>query len=228
MTWHVTVVDSGTHAYPRDVLFPGQGLTGTTPVPHQFLLLTGPGVVLVDLGLSADAWRAALRAAGLTPGDVDVVVLTHLHPDHVGGLVDGGLLTLPRARIALARREWDYWADERNLSAHEGRVADAVRPLVPALRDSGQLELLAPPAVLLPGLQVEPAYGHTPGHVVVRVAADPEVLWTADVLACGEHAEAPERTSGFDADPALGAQVRTRVLADPARLLGAHVPASGQ
>jgi glyoxylase-like metal-dependent hydrolase (beta-lactamase superfamily II) len=114
---------------------------------------------------------AELAAAGVAPADVDLVVLTHLHPDHVGWNMVGGAPFFPNAHYVAQRADYDFFTTKHGHRPY-------VQQQIVALHDSGSLELLDGLAEPLPGLRIEPTGGHTPGHSIVRLS---EVTLAADL-----------------------------------------------
>lgn len=105
-------------------------VNGFTPT----LVRAGSEVVLFDTGLGAGArpdmgrLRERLGAAGIAPGDVTVVVLTHFHPDHIGGLMEDGAPAFPNARYFTGRTEYDFWSPEERPPAPPSASASWCRP----------------------------------------------------------------------------------------------------
>ncbi|MEY4071143.1 MAG: hypothetical protein RL721_1757 [Candidatus Eisenbacteria bacterium] len=171
------------------------------------LLAQGHGrTVLVDVGLGEkfpdklrDIYRvesepsllASLAAAGVAPGDVTDVVLTHLHFDHAGGSTvntpEGLRPTFPTARWWVQRRNWD------NAHAPNPRERASYMPEnYDALADGGRLELLDGATTLWPGFEVVPVNGHTRGQQVVRIAGGGRALWyVADLIPTAAHVRIP-------------------------------------
>lgn len=171
------------------------------------LLAQGHGrTVLVDVGLGEkfpdklrDIYRvesepsllASLAAAGVAPGDVTDVVLTHLHFDHAGGSTvntpEGLRPTFPTARWWVQRRNWD------NAHAPNPRERASYMPEnYDALADGGRLELLDGATTLWPGFEVVPVNGHTRGQQVVRIAGGGKALWyVADLIPTAAHVRIP-------------------------------------
>ena len=123
-----------------------------------------------------------LRAVGVPPESVDLVICTHLHVDHVGWntRLDNGrwVPTFPRARHLFARTEWEHWASERD---HNTRriMADSVQPVL----DAGLATLVEVDHRVSDELWLEPTPGHTPGHVSVRLSSgDGEAVITGDLM----------------------------------------------
>jgi glyoxylase-like metal-dependent hydrolase (beta-lactamase superfamily II) len=168
---------------------------------------------------------ARLEEAGFGPRDVDFVVCTHLHFDHVGWntvLEDGEWRpTFPRARYLLVEPEWAYWT--RPEARHDDVTNDSLWPLV----RGGLVDWVSSDHAITPEVTLVATPGHTPGHVAVRVASQGEALWvTGDSVHHPSQLAHPEWSSPSDCDRAMA--VRTRrwlldaVVADRALLLGTH------
>jgi glyoxylase-like metal-dependent hydrolase (beta-lactamase superfamily II) len=188
------------------------------------LVNTGADLVLFDTGLAADATLAALSAAGVTPDQVTLVVLTHMHGDHIGGLMaaDGVTPTFANARYVTGSAEYDHWAG----AANEGFDKN-VRPLTEKITfvDDG-----ASPVSGITGMA---AFGHSPGHMVYQVESDGQRLMiTADTA---NHyvwsLQKPDWEVRFDADKAAAAAARKAVFgmiaADKIPFIGYHMPFPG-
>ncbi|MBZ4320942.1 MBL fold metallo-hydrolase [Streptomyces huiliensis] len=215
---------------------------------HTFAFEAGGLRVLVDTGIGNGKSRAnpawdhldtdyltRLTAAGFPPDSVDLVVLTHLHTDHVGWntrAAGGGswIPTFPNARYIASHTEWDHWA-ARAEGMEESRrqmFRDSVHPV----RDAGLLDLVDVhdgPVDLAPGLRLLPTPGHTPGHVAVELrAAGGAAVITGDCVHHPVQLAHPAITSCVDTDPAQAVRTRRALLASLAGtgtlLLGTHFP----
>jgi len=178
-------------------------------VPANCALLRSDGAtILVDTGVGAkpraflpDAGAALideLAAAGVQPEDVDVVVHTHLHVDHVGW---SG--SFPNARYVVHEDDWAYFINEASL-AERPHLRDKVAPLENVDRISGTTEIAS-------GIRVEPAPGHTPGHMIVRADG---VAVIGDLVAHELQLTDPDLVFVNDVDPRLAAATRRRVVAE--------------
>ena len=181
---------------------------------------TGAELVLFDTGLNPAGIIGALAEAGYTPDQVDVVVLTHMHGDHIGGLADdAGTLTFPNARYVTGAVEFDAW----DMSGNEGFEAK-VRPL------AEKMTFLDGGGSVASGITAVEAFGHTPGHMGYMIESDGETLLLAADFA--NHfvwsLAYPDWEVSFDMDKAMAAQSRKAVLgmlaADKIPFIGYHMP----
>ena len=185
---------------------------------------TGAEIVLFDTGLAAEGTLAALTAAGITPDMVDVVVLTHMHGDHIGGLTgaDGMTPTFTNARYVTGATEHNYWAG----AANEGFDKN-VKPL------NEKITFLDNGGSVATGITGMDAFGHSPGHMVYQVESNGQRLMiTADTA---NHfvwsLQRPDWEVRFDADKAAAAATRRAVFgqiaADRIPFIGYHMPFPG-
>lgn len=181
---------------------------------------TGTELVLFDTGLNADAITAALNDAGYTPDQVDVVVISHMHGDHIGGLMrDDGEATFPNARYVTGQVEFDAWAamDNETFNAK-------MRPL------AEQTSMIGDGDSVAPGLTAVAAFGHTPGHMAYRVeSAGRSLLLAVDFANHYVWSLAhPDWEVKFDMDKVQAAATRRSLLdmlaTDKIPFIGYHMP----
>jgi glyoxylase-like metal-dependent hydrolase (beta-lactamase superfamily II) len=236
MTWTIHEVSDGGLDYPRESLLPSDApgelvdsYPPVVPVPYRPILVNAGGkLVLIDtgagpLGPGTGRLQESLRSAGFAPEDIQVVVLTHAHADHIGGLLDSdGARLFPNAEVVIGRKEFDFWVG----SGIRDRLGDGSvygNPMIECvIRDwyNRYVEPLAPMIRVIdwetevaPGIRVIAAPGHTPGHSAVAIDGGPEpALFTGDAFALPEHVPHPEWTSSFDLDSSETVRTRYRLL----------------
>lgn len=174
-------------------------------------------------------WLERLEEVGVRPEDVDFVMCTHLHADHVGWntrLVDGRWEpTFPNARYIFGREEFARW--DARLAGYEHRhvndnvFEDSILPVA----DSGRMVLVDNGYMIDDTLTVEPAPGHTRGHVRIRLHSQGhEALFSGDIAHHPLQVYHPELYTPFDDDPAQGIATRVRLLEDCAARSAALFP----
>jgi glyoxylase-like metal-dependent hydrolase (beta-lactamase superfamily II) len=235
------VVSDGTHTYcdPAQLLFanvPQKRLDQAlrkhglylenwnelvSPYP-ALLIRTDRHLVLVDTGAGSGTTTGQLipnlKAERVALEEIDTVILTYAHPDHIGGNLDReGRPTFSAARYVLSRAEWDFWTSGPDLStlqigepSRQHLIACAQHNLLP-FRD--QLDLVKGETEVVPGIPVLSALGHTPGHVAVAVhSAGAQLLYLSDVALHPVHLAQPGWHSAFDLVPEQALATRRRLL----------------
>lgn len=183
---------------------------------------TGAGLILFDTGLSPEGITGALGAAGYTADQVDHVVITHMHGDHIGGLMSGDTPTFPNADYTTASAEFDAWAAMDN-QTFETRM----RPL------AARTAMIGDGATIAPGITAMAAHGHTPGHTAYLIeSAGKQLLLAADFANHYVWSLAhPDWEVKFDMDKTQAAATRKRLLAMLASeripFVGYHMPWPG-
>jgi len=263
-TFECMAVSDGTHVYapptfpppaaflfanaPRERL--GQVLGEHNLHPEQWVEWTSPYIcvvvntgehrVLVDtgadgLGPSTGKLLQNLRVGGIAPEDIDTVILTHGHPDHIGGNTDAeGKPTFPNARYVMWKDEWNFWTSEEaelKLDEHvkEVLLGFAHKNLPPI---QGQLDLIDHETEIVSGMRAVAAPGHTPGHMALAISSGGEqLLCISDAALHPIHLEQPEWYAAVDFAPEQVVATRRRLLnraaAEKALVLAFHFPFPG-
>jgi glyoxylase-like metal-dependent hydrolase (beta-lactamase superfamily II) len=178
---------------------------------------------LVDTGAGAMAPTTGkllsnLQTAGIAPEDIDTVILTHGHPDHIGGVLDeAGQPAFPEARYVIGRQEWAFWTSEPDLSHLQipdhlrYSILEVARTKLPPLE--GQLELVGPEVEIVNGIKAISTPGHTPGHLGLDIASGGErLLAISDVLLHPVHVVHPDWVAAIDYSPEQVVATRQHLL----------------
>lgn len=254
-SFEVTALSDGVIRLPADKL-----LLNTTPQQiaaglaerHQslpvvtsvnaYLINTGDKLVMIDSGagqLLGDGLGKLvdnLRAAGYQPEQVDEIYLTHMHPDHLGGLTHDGKAVFPNAVVRAASQDADFWlsadqlkrANAENKSNFE-RAQAAIKPYQAA----GHFKPFNGDGELSPGIAAFAAQGHTPGHSVYQVTSQgKKLLLLGDLIhVAAVQMPHPKVAISFDSDAKAAVAQRLRVFGDSARqselVGGAHLSFPG-
>ena len=239
--FEVTAISDGTVKLPVKDL-----LTNTTPAKvdaalkraaiaypvetsvNAYLVNTGSKLVLIDTGAAGlfgptlGNLLTNLKASGYQPEQIDEIYITHMHADHVGGLMAGGAIAFPNATLRIDKADTDFWLSEAKMNAapadskgfFQGAMA-SVNPYVAA----GKLKTFEGGVELVPGIRSQATHGHTAGHSVYIVESKGEklVLWGDLMHVAAVQFDNPAVTIKFDSDTKDAAKERKRAYADAAK-----------
>ena len=166
-----------------------------------------------------------LRASGIEPSDIDTVIITHAHPDHVDGMLDeAGRLVFGDARYFLSRDEWDFWTSDIATAKASAVMVDTARRNLYPLKE--RLTLVEDASEIVPGVRAIAAFGHTPGHIALSIASEGErLLHVSDAVLYPLHLEHPHWTPVFDILPEQASASKRRIFdlaAEEEALVFAH------
>ena len=197
------------------------GVSNPSSIHINCYLVRGRGrTILIDAGAGGfKQWGGELRRnlalTGVQPSDIGTILLTHAHPDHVGGLVDAsGETAFPNAELIVHQREVSFWEDDGNLSRASERargnflfarkVFDKYREKMRTFTDNE----------ILPGISAMPLLGHTAGHSGYRLESEGRSLlvWGDIVHFPQIQIARPDVSIAFDQDPLLSAAIRSKLL----------------
>ncbi len=176
----------------------------------SFVVSSGGKLVLVDTGLGgSDATLLSeLSASGVEREAIDLVVLTHIHPDHVGWNLSDGSPTFPNARYLVTKTDWDHWT-QPEVRAQAPHVDAQMIPL----EGLNVLDLIEGEYSVTDELTTLPTPGHTPGHISIAVVSGGERAFIlGDVAHSPAQAQYTDWSPVFDTDPDLARQTRRAVL----------------
>ncbi len=209
---------------------------------NGYLVNTGSKLVLIDTGAAGlfgptlGNLVTNLKASGYSPEQVDEIYITHMHPDHVGGLMTGGAMAFPNAVVRLDKADADFWLSEANMNAapkdSQGFFQGAMVSLKPYV-DAGKLKTFTGNTQLVPGVRSVASHGHTAGHSTYYVESKGEtlVLWGDLMHVAAVQFANPEVTIKFDSDTKNAAAERSKAYAEVAKkgyLVGsAHIAFPG-
>lgn len=231
-------ISDGSFTYPTANFFPGAPPAalaqafGAAGVPEQIispytcLAIEAEGRwVLLDtgaagMGPTTGHLRTNLETAGIRGSDIATVILTHAHPDHIGGVIgDDGQLSFPEAQLYMTKQEWDFWSEPDLLSRLPRHLPEVARDRqtrtfqsrLPALR--GKVTLIESETEVARGIRVLLAPGHTPGHAIVELTSGHEsLLYISDILLHPIHMTHPEWHPVYDMDREAAEKTRCHVL----------------
>jgi len=227
----------GTDPAHINALLAAQNATSIATNFNAVLIQSADRTVLCDagprdlFGPTCGFLPDALAEAGVTAGDIDTLFATHMHPDHIAGMVTAdGDAVFDRAELAVPQAELEFWGDEARTSALPETAQAWVtlaRTVFHAYRD--RLRPLSAQAEIAPGLTTLPLAGHTPGHSGWRLASgSAQLIHIGDLMhAPVLQAADPEIAVAFDIDPDTARQTRKRLLdelaTDGALFTGGHL-----
>jgi glyoxylase-like metal-dependent hydrolase (beta-lactamase superfamily II) len=239
--FEVTALSDGTVALPVDKLLTntnpaqvGKGLAGSflkAPVEtsvNGYLINTGAKLVLIDTGAAGlfgptlGNLLANLKAAGYQPEQIDEVYITHMHADHVGGLMAGEKLAFANAIVRADQHDADFWLSAANLEKAPAEMKgffQGAQASLNAYVAAGKFKPFDGNTELVPGIKAVAARGHTPGHSLYVVESNGQklVLWGDLMHVAAVQFAHPSVTIQFDTDSKAAALQRKREYAQAAK-----------
>lgn len=199
------------------------------------LVAAGDDLILFDTGNGESGREGGvgrlienMRASGHAPEDVTIVVITHMHPDHIGGMMEGGAPAFPNARYVAGQTEYDFWTSADRVGTPVEQLHQMTNAMVVPFAE--KMVFVGDGDAVVPGITAVAAFGHTPGHMAYRLESEGQaIMLMADtanhfVLSL----QRPNWEVRFDMDKAAGAQTRRDLfgmIADERiPFIGYHMP----
>ncbi|HEY8100723.1 MAG TPA: MBL fold metallo-hydrolase [Burkholderiaceae bacterium] len=253
--FEVTALSDGTVTLPVDKI-----LTNTTPAKvdkalaksfessplqtsvNAYLINTGPKLVLIDTGAAGlfgptlGNLLTNLKASGYQPEQVDEIYITHMHGDHIGGLMSGGKMAFPNAIVRADKRDADYWLSQENMDKAPADSKDFFKGAMASLNpyvQAGHFKPFSGDTELMPGIKSKAAYGHTPGHSAYEIESNGQkfVVMGDLIHVAAVQFNNPSVAISFDTDTKSAVAQRKRVFTDAAKkgylVAGAHLSFPG-
>jgi len=229
----VTPINDGTVDLPMDQLLKQNADTTratlgknflkvpTETSDNAFLINTGSKLVLVDTGAGTlfgptlGKLVANLKAAGYQPDQVDEIYITHMHPDHVGGLASEGKAVFANAVVRAGKADADFWLSQANLDkapADKKRYFQGAMASLNPYVKAGKFKAIEKDGELVPGIAALAAPGHTPGHTIYAVQSrGQKLVLVGDLIhVAAVQMDNPQVTIGFDSDEKAASAARRK------------------
>lgn len=233
--FEVTAISDGTVDLPYDKLLHEPAATTTKALARNFqsspteasvnafLVNTGGKLILVDTGAGSlfgptlGKLVANIKASGYQPEQIDEIYLTHLHPDHVGGLASNSQIIFPNAVVRADQHDTDFWLSQANLDQAPADSKGFFQGAMASLSPYAAAQHLKPfngDTELAPGIHATASYGHTPGHTIYTFESKgKKLVLVGDLIhVAAVQFDHPQVTIGFDSDPKSAAASRAKVF----------------
>lgn len=209
---------------------------------NAYLVNTGTSLILIDTGAAnlfgptLGNLLANLLASGYRPEQVDAILITHMHPDHIGGLVADGKPVFPNATVHVDHRDADFWLSDlkrQQATADRKGFFDGAMAAIAPYKSAGKFSAFEAPVALFSNILAIPSPGHTPGHTIYSIESRGQklLIWGDLVDVASVQFTAPAVTIAFDNDGPETASQRKRAFANAAEgrylVAGAHIPFPG-
>ena len=240
----------GPHSYALRLFYGADEATmlqvaGTQPVPgayNVFLIKRGAERLLVDTGNGTlrpgrnGQLPQCLKEAKTAPAGISKILITHLHGDHAGGLIKDGKPAFPKAKVYVAKSEYDYWTNDASMGRapeHRRWLFPLIQNVLRVLEQNNLVVFFTPGDVVSPDITSVDLAGHTPGHSGFMLASRGKKLFFVGDLLHGAALQMPRPDITFDADvdQPKAKEMRLRTFKQLAEaktpIAGTHLPFPG-
>ncbi len=204
---------------------------------NQYLVEDGERRILIDAGAAGSIGQTgqlpqALAALGLKPGQIDAVIVTHMHQDHMGGLVLGGKNRYPEAELYIDRRDVTHWTDPAKRNGAPDFLQTSFRMAEEVVRLYPRLQAIDGEREIAPGVSIVDLTGHTPGHIGVRIEdGGKSLIMVSDMIFPVVHPAATDVFFLFEQDRNAAKAMRDRFFpraaSEGALIAATHMPFPG-
>ncbi|EHK78805.1 metallo-beta-lactamase family methyl parathion hydrolase [Sinorhizobium meliloti CCNWSX0020] len=204
---------------------------------NQYLVEDGERRILIDAGAAGSIGQTgqlpqALAALGLKPDKIDAVIVTHMHQDHMGGLVLGGKNNYPGAELYIDRRDITHWTDPAKRNGAPDYLQTSFRMAEEVVRLYPRLQAIDGEREIMRGVSIVDLTGHTPGHIGVRVEdGGKSMIMVSDLIFPVVHPAATDVFFLFEQDRAAAKAMRDRFFpraaSEGALIAATHMPFPG-
>ncbi len=195
---------------------------------NTYLINTGSKLVLIDTGAAGlfgptlGNLQTNLKAAGYTPDQIDEIYITHMHGDHVGGLMAGGAIAFANATVRIDKADLDYWMSEEKMKAAPKEAQGGFQGAQASLKEyvaAGKVKAIEGNGELVPGISAQATHGHTAGHSVFVVQSKGQklMLWGDLMHVAAIQFDNPKVAIKFDSDSKAATAQREKAYAEAAK-----------
>lgn len=204
---------------------------------NQYLVEDGERRILIDAGAAGSIGQTghlpqALAVLGLKPSQIDAIIVTHMHQDHMGGLVLGGKNNYPDAEVYIDRRDVRHWTDPAKRNSAPDFLQPSFKMAEEVVRLYPKLQAIDGEREIIPGVSIVDLTGHTPGHIGVRIEdGGKSLIMVSDMIFPVVHPAATDVFFLFEQDQAAAKAMRDRFLpqaaSEGALIAATHMPFPG-